>query len=95
MSTKDASLPIGADPPAFGCVIYLSRRDSGGVHARVANLEGLAIDAADERSALGKLVPMFRERLAAFVEKGEEIPWIKPPSQKLDGETKRFLPVHL
>ncbi|MEM9643825.1 MAG: hypothetical protein AAF989_02430 [Planctomycetota bacterium] len=90
-------LPIQGKPdtPAFGCLVYVCKNETGGVHARVANLAGLEIDAASERDALGKLVPVFRSKVAALLEAGEEIPWLDPPSPKRDDEQKRFLPVHL
>lgn len=94
MSTPD--LPIGdtPKPPAFGCVVYIRNAD-GGVTARVANLDGLEVRAANEREALGRLVPLFRAKVSEMTEQGTEIPWIEPPSPKRDDEQRRFLPVHL
>ena len=90
----DAGLPKAPDPPAFGCIVYVRRTDAG-VVARVANLEGLQVEASDERAALSKLVPLFRERVGQFMQRGEEVPWIVPPLEKAEDELRRFLPVHL
>ncbi len=95
MTTSNQPLPIGERPPAFGCIVYIRRHPSGGVAARVANLPGLAVDAADERSAIRQLVPMFRQRVAAASEAGQPSPLIEPPEPIGPGEVKRFLPVHL
>lgn len=89
-------LPIddSPKPPAFGCIVYV-RKTATGVSARVANLNGLVIESANEREALGKLVPLFREKVAQMTEQGVEIPWIDPPVSKEEDEQRRFLPVHL
>lgn len=89
------SLPTQDDPPAFGCLVYIANKPTGGVTARVANLEGFQIEASDERSALGKLVPLFRNRVAQMMADNQDVPWIDPPHPIEDNEFKRFLPVHL
>ena len=80
--------------PAFGCVVYISKSD-GLVRGRVANLDGLCVEAPTERGVLGKIVPAFRERVAALLASDEEIPWIDPPMEKSENEEERFLPIHL
>lgn len=91
-------LPIGSQPadvPSFGCIVYVARRDGGGVRVRVANLPGIVVDASDERSALAKVVPAFKKAVREFVQSGEPIPWVDPPDAITENEQKRFLPVHL
>lgn len=92
MSGKLRAIP--ADVPVFNCVVYLSR-DAGGVRARVANLAGLESTASNEREALGKIVPAFRQRVAELMRAGTPIPWIDPPEPAAEGEQTRFVPVHL
>ncbi len=95
MSNPDSpQLPIGEKPPAFGCLVYI-KKTKAGVTARVANLDGIEIEASDERAALGKIVPAFRAKVAEQMESGGDVAWIDPPSAKADDEQKRFLPVHL
>lgn len=81
--------------PVFSCIAYLSKTPAGGVHARVANLAGLECDAISEREALSKLVPQFKRRVAELTAAETPIPWIEPPSPKLDDEQVRLIPVHL
>ncbi|TWU07966.1 hypothetical protein [Stieleria varia] len=94
------SIPLGGGPvpaeavPAFGCVVYVSRRD-GRVQARVANLAGIAVDAESERSALGQVVRLFKASVVDHLADGGSIPWVDPPATMRPEEQKRFLPVHL
>ncbi|MBP88279.1 MAG: hypothetical protein CMJ64_16435 [Planctomycetaceae bacterium] len=83
------------DVPVFNCVIYVSKSDDGGIHARVANLAEFECAAASEREAIMKLVPAFKERVRVLTQSGSEIPWIEPPSPKEPAEQERFVPVHL
>ncbi len=82
-----------ADVPTFGCVVYVSRTESG-VLAQVMNLEGIQSTGASERDALSKLVPVFKQRVGELVQNGDTIPWVDPPALK-DGQQKRFIPIHL
>lgn len=83
------------DVPVFSCVAYVSKRPTGGVHVRVANLAGLECDAASEREALSKLVPRFKQRVAELTASKSPIPWIEPPSPQASDEQIRLIPVHL
>ena len=90
---RDPLKPV--DVPVFSCIAYLSKNSSGGVHARVANLGGLECDAGNEREALSKLVPAFKQRVAELTAGQRPIPWIEPPSPKSHDEQVRLIPVHL
>ncbi|HUG66272.1 MAG TPA: hypothetical protein VMM76_00895 [Pirellulaceae bacterium] len=92
-SQPDPLKPV--EVPVFSCIAYLSKNPAGGVHARVANLAGLECDAANEREALSKLVPAFKQCVAALTASKTPIPWIEPPSTKAADEQVRLIPVHL
>ncbi|MEM6979444.1 MAG: hypothetical protein AAF539_07210 [Planctomycetota bacterium] len=96
-SNSKHSLPIdsGEPPPSFGCLIYLRHIDNGGVHARIANLSGVEVSAPDERAALSKIVPMFRQKMAEAAENGTSLQLDPEPPPPDAGEIRRFLPVHL
>ncbi|MFP6614400.1 MAG: NAD(P)H-binding protein [Pirellulales bacterium] len=83
------------DVPVFGCIVYVSSDDRGGVRARVANLAGLDCTATTEREALAKIVPAFKQRIAELLQSKAAIPWIDPPVLLESDERKRFIPVHL
>lgn len=83
-----------APVPAFTCLIYVAP-DEGRVRARVVNLAGIEAVGNSEREALGKVVPAFKQQIAEFLGKGEEIPWIDQPEPPKETEQKRIVPVHL
>lgn len=93
--SQNLPLSAGETPPAYGCIVYIRRLETGGVAARVANLAGLQVEASDERTALSKLVPMFRDKMAAAQASGEALDVDPDPPPPADDEVKRFLPVHL
>ena len=86
---------IPADIPVFNCLVYVGPSPDGGVRARVANLAGIQVDASNERQALTRIVPAFKQRVSEFMNAQSEIPWIDPPPEPAEGESTRFIPVHL
>ena len=83
-----------SEVPVYNCIVYVSRTQAG-FRARVANLAGLEYTGASERDVLSKIVPAFKQRLAAMSQSDSAIPWIDPPSPKENGEQERLIPVHL
>ncbi len=83
------------DVPVFSCIVYVSHLSTGGVHARIANLDGFECDAANEREALSRIVPIFKQRVAELTASQATIPWIEPPRARADNEQERLIPVHL
>lgn len=80
--------------PVFNCVALVSRRGGSSI-CRCANLADLTVEAPSEREALQTMVKMFKERVAALHSGGSEIPWIDPPQTAGEGESVRYLAVHL
>ena len=87
-------LVVPGDVPAFPCIIHLTS-DGGVYRGRVANLAGIEAVGNSERELLGKIVPLFKQAVAEFHQRGESIPWVKPVPEPENGECKRFIPVHL
>lgn len=81
--------------PVFNCVVYLAATSNGGMHARVANLDGLECDAPTERAALQAIVAMFKRRVAEMLTSQTSIPWIEPPLAAGPHEKVRLIGVHL
>lgn len=92
-SPNTSHLPT-AGVPVFNCIVYI-KPGPGGVRARVANLPGLECIAANERAALSKIIPAFKQRVSELLRNGLAIPWIEPPSPVEPDEQARFIPVHL
>ena len=80
--------------PVFNCIVYVGRRE-GKVRARVANLPGIEHSAADERAAIGGVVPEFKRQVGELTASGAAIPWIDPPLPPEPDEQTRLIPVHL
>ena len=93
LDVSAASTPL--EVPVFNCLVYVGRQPEGGVRARVANLDGLNCEAANERAALAIIVPAFKQRVAELTEAGTSIPWIDPPAAIEPDEQARYIPVHL
>ena len=93
MSDSDPLRPV--EVPVFSCIVYVAKVSAGGVHARIANLDGIECDAGSEREALSKIVPAFKQRVSKLHADGNDIPWIDPPLAKRDDEQERLVPVHL
>ncbi|MEM6690251.1 MAG: hypothetical protein AAF664_12530 [Planctomycetota bacterium] len=93
--TSNHSLPLRPEdpPPAYGCVIHV-RAVNGGVQAKVANLEGLEVTEKNERAAMAKLVPLFRQKIAEAQSNGQALELSRTVPLE-EGEVRRFLPVHL
>lgn len=83
------------DVPVFNCLVYVKANPDGGVLARVGNLAGLQVEAANEREALAKIVPAFKQQLGELLQRGDPIPWLDPPTEAATDEQTRFIPVHL
>ena len=86
---------VPADVPVFNCLVYVAAGPEGGVQARVGNLAGLQVEAANEREALAKIIPAFKQQLGELMQTGTPIPWIEPPLDPEPAEQTRFIPVHL
>lgn len=86
---------VPADVPVFNCLVYVAAGPDGGVQARVGNLAGLSVEAANEREALAKIIPAFKQQLGELMQSGTPIPWIDPPLDPDPAEQTRFIPIHL
>ena len=99
LNKHDDSLPVAENTspacvPVFNCIVYV-RYEDGSVSAKVANLAGLSCTAANERDALGKIIPLFKTMLKEFTDGEMDVPWIDPGPDPESAEQVRFIPVHL
>lgn len=82
-------------PPAFGIVVYVSRTADGQVRGRVGNLLDVDTTGATERDVFQNLVPRCKIILKEAIERGESQPLLDALLPMVDGEQRRFLPLHL
>ena len=99
MTTPPGDLPVAGDGvmpvPVYDCHVILSPGDAEGViHARVTTLPEITASGKVERDVLQRIVTDFKAALIKYRERGEPIPW-QEPTKPGDGETQRFVPVHL
>ena len=93
----------GCDPantpaavPVFDCHVILSGPDETGQYkARAANLRGVTGGGTSERAALLSITTAFKAIVADHHRNGEAIPWQEPHETPKNGESERWIPVHL
>tara|TARA_Y100001978_G_C23678309_1_gene427644 strand:- start:618 stop:929 length:312 start_codon:yes stop_codon:yes gene_type:complete len=83
-----------AESPVFSLNVHVCRTGEG-VEAQAANLPGFSCCAADERTALQKLLAAVKNHVAGCLARGEVIEWIDPPKEPEDGMQHRVIPFHL
>ena len=83
------------DPPAFGIIVYVSMDDAGVCRGRVANLECEPATGPSEPAVLRQIVTRCKAILKDATAAGQTPAWVDPPLAIDDGESKRFLPMHL
>jgi hypothetical protein len=85
-----------ASVPVFDCHVIVSLADErGGVTARMTRLPTIIGSGPTEREALQKLVAAFKAAAQGYLSRGEEIPWTDEALVPDEGESERWIPVHL
>ncbi len=79
---------------AFNLVVLVKERHSG-TSARAANLAIPMVEAATVREALNALVQEAKKLIAQHLATGCEVPWIHPPDEAADSESRFLVPMHL
>lgn len=87
----DGTMPV----PVYDCHVILSDPDEEGVICgRVTTLPEITACGKTERAVLQRIVADFKSALIRYREGGEAIPW-QEAEKPQDGETQRWVPVHL
>lgn len=82
--------------PVFDCQVILARdAESGRLHARCANIAGPEATGSSERDVLRSMVSQFKQLMEQYAASGEPVPWKDPVDQPGEGESRRWIPVHL
>ena len=93
-----SALPIhdAGSTPVFDCHVLLSiPAGDGTITARVASLPTITACGTSERDVLMSIVKRFKETVRRHLEKNESVPWSDPPDTRQEGESERWIPVHL
>jgi len=87
----DGTMPV----PVYDCHVILSSADADGViHGRVTTLPEITAHGKTERDVLQRIVADFKAALIGYRERGETVPW-REAEKPAEGETQRWVPVHL
>ncbi|APZ93858.1 hypothetical protein [Fuerstiella marisgermanici] len=82
--------------PVFNCHVILSPADDAGrIQARVANFPDITAAGSTERDVLTSVMKQFKKTVMQLRADGKPLPWIDPPETPAEGESERFIPVHL
>lgn len=96
---QSTELPVvgeRASVPVFDCHVIVSLADERGVvTARMTRLPTVTGCGPTEREALQKLVAAFKAAAQSYLSRGEEIPWADEALVSGEGESERWIPVHL
>lgn len=94
-----AGLPVVGESggvPVFDCHVIVSPSDERGVvTVRMTRLPDITASGPTEREALQRVVAAFKVLAQEHVTRGEQIPWASEPLKPQDGESERWIPVHL
>ncbi len=92
-----SELPIssGGGVPVFDCHVLVAPPDERGVvRARCASLPDVTGQGGTERDALAAVARAFKAVVAKHHAEGTTVPFVEP-EPPAEGETERWLPVHL
>lgn len=96
MNHNELPITDAGGVPVFDCRIILSPVEPEGlIRGRIADLDGIVAEGANERDVLRRLVDQFKQHVARCVQSSEPIPWKTPGDEPSAGESERWIPVHL
>ena len=88
-------LETASQDNVFNLAILVSQSAMGQTNARAANLPLECVEAATVREAMSMIVQAARVLIANHLEDDNSIPWIEPPTEAQDGESRFLVPLHL
>lgn len=91
-SNSDAR-PLVAD--VYNLTVLVHRFQDGGTSARSANLPLASVEAASVRDAMSQLVRSAKKLIHEHVSCDNSIPWIDPPEEPSESESRFMVPLHL
>ncbi len=79
----------------YNLMVLVRQWKDGGTSARAANLLLAEVRTETVREALSKLVASAREVIADCIAQKTEVPWIAPPNEPEECESRFMVPLHL
>lgn len=94
-STERSPIPRTEAVGVYNLMVLVRQWKDGGTSARAANLPIPEVRTETVREALSGLVASAREVIAECIAKGAEVPWIVPPIEPEECESRFMVPLHL
>lgn len=91
MTIKGASAKA---PDVYSLIVLVTKLDGQRTSARCGNLELPAVEAATVREALSKLVKTAKSLIIELSAAKQPIPWIEPPNEPSESESRFMVPLH-
>jgi hypothetical protein len=95
-SGDGAGTTIVEQPKAqtFNLTVLVRAKGRDTITARAANLQIPVVEAQTVRQALGELVLVAKRTISENASAGQ-VPWINPPIEPLESESRFLVPLHL
>ncbi len=79
----------------YNLMVFVRQWKDGGTSARAANLPLEEVRTETVREALSGLVAEARRMISDCVARGVEVPWVAPPLEAEECESRFMVPLHL
>ncbi|MEM7476590.1 MAG: hypothetical protein AAF483_16505 [Planctomycetota bacterium] len=92
-----SQLPIESygEAKVYNLTVLVRVRENNPVTARAANLTLTEVEASTIRQALSQLVESAKIKIREQLDRQAEIPWIDPPNEPAELESRYVVPLHL
>jgi hypothetical protein len=94
-STDRSPIPRTEAVGVYNLMVLVRQWKDGGTSARAANLPIPEVRTETVREALSGLVASAREVIAECIAKDADVPWIEPPIEPEECESRFMVPLHL
>lgn len=95
VSMATRNVPALEGQRVYNLTVLVRQLESGEALARAANISLDEVQAGSIRSALSKMVAAMKSLIAEHVVSDKPIPWIDPPMEPTEQESRFMVPLHL
>ncbi len=95
MSMPARKVPTIETQHVYNLTVLVQQLESGEMRARAANIAIEDVRAGSIRGALSQMVAATKSLIAERVARDESIPWIEPPVEPSESESRFMVPLHL
>lgn len=95
LSATDKSSPRHDTLDVYNLLVLVRQYKEGGTSARAANLPISEVQASTVREALATLVASARQLISECLAEDTVVPWISPPVEADEADSRFMVPLHL